>query len=122
MELVGRTAIVTGASKGIGYAIADHLMSHGADVVITARTRPELATAAARLTTAHATDKTRAIPVVADVSKSADVTAMFDQAIAELGSVRILVNNAGNSTLDLTENLPEDDFDTVIAHVQGLNG
>ncbi|GAA2996195.1 3-oxoacyl-[acyl-carrier-protein] reductase [Streptomyces lactacystinicus] len=120
MELVGDTAIVTGASKGIGYAIADRLMSRGADVVVTARNRSELTAAAARLTSAHADDGTRAVPVVADVSRSADMTALFDRAIAELGSVGILVNNAGTSTFDLTENLPEDDFDAVVAtHLKG---
>jgi NAD(P)-dependent dehydrogenase (short-subunit alcohol dehydrogenase family) len=120
MKLVGKTAIVTGASKGIGYAIADYLMTHGADVVITARNEAELTTAAKQLTEAHTEDKTKAIAVAADVSNAADITRLFDRAAEELGPIAILVNNAGNSTLDLVENLPEADFDAVIGtHLKG---
>ncbi|MFE7421061.1 SDR family NAD(P)-dependent oxidoreductase [Rhodococcus sp. NPDC057529] len=118
MKLVGTTAIVTGGSKGIGYTVADYLMAHGADVAITARNQGELSSAAAILTDRHV--GRRAIPIVADVSKSADVERLFDTTEAELGPVAIVVNNAGNSTLDTIVNLPEEDWDSVIStHLKG---
>jgi NAD(P)-dependent dehydrogenase (short-subunit alcohol dehydrogenase family) len=118
MELIGTTAIVTGASKGIGYTVADYLMAHGADVAITSRNQTELDAAAASLTAAH--EGRRALAIVADVSKSADIERLFDTAEAELGPLTIVVNNAGNSTLDTITNLPEADWDAVIAtHLKG---
>jgi 3-oxoacyl-[acyl-carrier protein] reductase len=117
MELVGKTAIVTGASKGIGYEVAAYLMRHGADVVITARGETELTKAAQELTEAH---DTKAIPVVCDVSDAASVANLFERATAELGEIAIVVNNAGNSTLETIDSLPEEDWDSVIAtHLKG---
>jgi len=118
LELVGTTAIVTGASKGIGYAIADLLMAHGADVAITSRHDEELKGAADALTAAH--PDRRALPVVADVGQADDIDTLFAATAAELGSAAIVVNNAGNSTLDLIENLPEHDWDSVLTtHLKG---
>jgi NAD(P)-dependent dehydrogenase (short-subunit alcohol dehydrogenase family) len=118
MELVGNVAIVTGGSKGIGYAVADHLMAHGADVVVTSRTESEVDAAAAALTAAH--EGRRAVPVAGDVAKADDVTRMFEVAESELGPVAIVVNNAGNSTLDLIADLPEGDWDAVVdTHLKG---
>lgn len=97
MELIGTTAIVTGASQGIGYTVADYLIAHGADVIITSRNQIELDAAGASLTAAH--DGRRALAIVADVSKSDDIDRLFDTAEAELGPITIVVNNAGNSTL-----------------------
>ncbi|WP_369192220.1 SDR family NAD(P)-dependent oxidoreductase [Streptomyces sp. R08] len=117
MELIGRTAIVTGASKGIGYEVAAYLMQHGADVVITARSEKELNDAADQLGKTYGT---RAVPVVCDVSDAASVNRLFEQAAAELGDISILVNNAGNSTVDIIENLSEADWDSVIGtHLKG---
>ncbi|WP_446041878.1 SDR family NAD(P)-dependent oxidoreductase [Streptomyces sp. SID1121] len=117
MELVGQTAIVTGASKGIGYEVAAYLMLHGADVVITARGEEELRTAAQQLSNTYGR---RAAYVVCDVSDSASVTRLFERASAELGDISILVNNAGNSTLDTIDNLSEADWDSVLGtHLKG---
>lgn len=118
MELVGNVAVVTGGSKGIGYSVADHLMAQGADVVISGRTENDLKAAAAALTDAH--DGRRAIGVVADAGKAADVDNLFETAEAEFGPVAIVVNNAGNSTLDLITNLSEEDWDAVVdTHLKG---
>jgi 3-oxoacyl-[acyl-carrier protein] reductase len=118
MELVGSTALVTGGSKGIGYAEADYLMTHGADVVITSRKHDEVTTAAAALTTAH--PGRRAIGVAADAGKAEDVRRVYDAAEAELGPIAIVVNNAGNSTLDTIVELSEDDWDVVVdTHMKG---
>ncbi|MFJ6088457.1 SDR family NAD(P)-dependent oxidoreductase [Streptomyces sp. NPDC092369] len=117
MNLIGTTAIVTGASKGIGYAVAAYLMQHGADVVVTARSEDALTSAAEELSATHGR---RAVPVVCDVSDATSVAHLFDRATAELGDIAILVNNAGNSTLDTIDNLAEADWDSVIdTHLKG---
>ncbi len=117
MELIANTAIVTGGSRGIGYGIADLFMEMGATVVITARGEEVLNKAAAELTSRHGT---RAVPVVCDVSRSDDVARLFETATAELGDIGIVVNNAGNSTLDRIANMPEGDWDSVLGtHLKG---
>jgi NAD(P)-dependent dehydrogenase (short-subunit alcohol dehydrogenase family) len=118
LRLVGDVAIVTGGSKGIGYAVADYLMRHGADVVITARNEAELDAAATALERSN--PARRAIPVRADATSAADVARVYDVAESKLGAVAIVVNNAGNSTLDTIMNLPEEDWDSVLAtHLKG---
>jgi 3-oxoacyl-[acyl-carrier protein] reductase len=91
MVLQGRTAIVTGGSRGIGEAIAVKLAQQGARVVIAARTGAALAAASAR---ARETDVTL-IPVVADVSRAEDVARLVDAALRETGTIDVLVNCAG---------------------------
>src|SRR5262245_21890907 len=88
MNLDGRVAIVTGAGSGIGYAVAERLGQAGAAVCVGYLGYEEEAHAlAARLP--------RAIAGRADVSAAADVTAMVDRTVHELGGVDVLVNNAG---------------------------
>jgi len=90
--LQNQTALVTGASSGLGRSIAISLGHAGANVVINYFGHPEKAEAVAeevRLCGA------RAIIVAADVSKPDEVSAMFERAVAEFGRLDILVNNAG---------------------------
>lgn len=118
MQLAGHTAVVTGGSKGIGYAVADYLMRHGADVVISSRTRQEVEAAAADLTARHT--GRRALPVVADVAVAADVELMFDAAETELGPVAVVANVAGNYSLGEIADLSEADWNAVLAtHLNG---
>lgn len=81
-DLTGKKALVTGASKGIGFAAARLLREQGADVTVSARGEADLATAARELGARY---------VVADVGSAAGV----DQLLSEVGSVDILVSNAG---------------------------
>lgn len=91
-KLAGKVAVVTGASKGIGAAIALHLAEAGANVVVNyARSEAEAHKVAARINKAGV----RAIAVQADVSKEADVKKLFAETKAAFGRVDILVNNAG---------------------------
>ena len=90
--LAGQTAIVTGASSGIGRSVAIGLAAAGANVVVNYVGGADAAAAvAAEIERAGGT----AIPVRADVSQEAEVQAMFRAAIAAFGTVHILVNNAG---------------------------
>ena len=93
MELLkGQTALVTGANSGIGRAIAIALGRAGADVVINCVTAPE---EAAKVVDEIRQFGRRAMFVQADVSNEAEVQAMFARAVAEFGTLDILVSNAG---------------------------
>jgi NAD(P)-dependent dehydrogenase (short-subunit alcohol dehydrogenase family) len=90
-ELAGRTAIVTGASRGIGLAIAAALLESGASVVVTSRKRESADMAAATLGTE------RAAGYAAHAADEEAAAACIDFAIDRFGSVDILVNNAGTN-------------------------
>jgi glucose 1-dehydrogenase len=90
--LLGQKALVTGASSGIGRAIAQSLADAGADVVVNYASGKDKAL---ELVAELNAKGTRALAVKADVSDELQVQAMFKQAIAELGTLDILVNNAG---------------------------
>ena len=103
MELKGQVAIVTGAGRGIGRAVAMELARQGADIVIA-----ELDQAGAKRTAEEVGALgRRAVATPTDVTSRADLRAMVDRARAELGRIDILVNNAGiyraAATLDVTE-------------------
>jgi NAD(P)-dependent dehydrogenase (short-subunit alcohol dehydrogenase family) len=92
-DLTGRTAFVTGASRGIGKVIAIALAQAGADVALAARSEEGLAVAAAEITALGR----KAFVLPLDVTKQADVNAAVDEAIRLLGQLDIVVNNAGGS-------------------------
>ncbi len=91
MRLDGQIAIVTGAGRGIGRAIALTFARAGADVVLVSRTADELAVVAAEVGEVGG----MAMPIVADVSVEEDVGRVITQVIETLGRIDILVNNAG---------------------------
>jgi glucose 1-dehydrogenase len=91
-SLGGQKALVTGASSGIGRAIAVALAEAGADVVVNFIGPPD---AANEVVSAIRKIGVKAIPIPADISQEGQVQTMFKNAIEELGTVDILVNNAG---------------------------
>jgi NAD(P)-dependent dehydrogenase (short-subunit alcohol dehydrogenase family) len=91
LQLKDKRAIVTGASRGIGKAIARALAEEGVDVVIAARSLEPLQAAAAEL--AEATGR-KIVAVTADTGDDASIKALVQAAVRELGGVDILVNNA----------------------------
>jgi NADP-dependent 3-hydroxy acid dehydrogenase YdfG len=91
VELRGKVAVVTGSTKGIGYAIAEALARAGADVVVSARNESEVRDAAVRL---ESVGPGRTAGVACDVRRHDDVKRLIGAAV-ELGGVDILVNNAG---------------------------
>jgi NAD(P)-dependent dehydrogenase (short-subunit alcohol dehydrogenase family) len=94
LELAGKTAIVTGGSRGIGKAIARELAAEGVDVAVVARAIDDLKASAAEL--AEATGR-RIVPLVADTGDDASIKAMVNQAASELGHLDILVNCAAQA-------------------------
>ncbi|HEX3953661.1 MAG TPA: SDR family NAD(P)-dependent oxidoreductase [Stellaceae bacterium] len=107
LKLTGKTALVTGASVGIGRAIAHVLAQEGVDVAICARRQEPLERAAAEI----ADDTGRNIvPIAADLTKPDDAENFVRQAHAALGRIDILVNNAGSSPGGVIEFLSEEDW------------
>jgi 3-oxoacyl-[acyl-carrier protein] reductase len=91
-KLTGKVAVVTGASKGIGASIAEHLAAEGASVVVNYASSK----AGADVVVKHITEKGgKAIAVQADVSKPQDITRLFAETKKAYGKLDILVNNAG---------------------------
>src|SRR5690348_10803089 len=91
-RLKGQSAIVTGASSGIGTAVAIALANEGAKVVVNYSHSEK---AAFEIVRGIEKDGGEAIAIKADVSREGDVKDMFKEAIASFGTVDILVNNAG---------------------------
>jgi 3-oxoacyl-[acyl-carrier protein] reductase len=91
-KLKGKVAVVTGASKGIGASIAQHLAAEGAAVVVNYASSKE---GADRVVADIVKGGGKAVAVQADVSKQGDITRLFAESKKTLGTVDILVNNAG---------------------------
>lgn len=91
-DLTGKTAIVTGGSKGLGLAMAAGLASAGADVALVSRNEAEAKAAAEQIARDHGK---RAIGLKADVTEPAEVEAMVARVLGEFKKVDILINNAG---------------------------
>ena len=111
MKLKGKNAVVTGASRGIGRAIAESLAAEGATVVAIYRGSRD---AALEMEKVAAEKGHRIIPRQADVADAAQITELFDGLEKELGQIDILVNNAGVIHDDLFVRLEEKDWDKVL--------
>lgn len=94
VSLTGRSAVITGASKGLGLAMATEFAAAGADVAILARRPQVLEEARAHI---GRTAKGRVVGVPCDVSKAEQCGSAFDAAMGAFGKIDILVNNAGTS-------------------------
>jgi 3-oxoacyl-[acyl-carrier protein] reductase len=111
-DLNGHTALVTGASRGIGAAIAMALAEAGAAVAVNYRERADEADAVVAKIREFGG---RATGIAADVSRAADVAKMVDLAGSVLGTIDILINNAGLAIVRSIDDLTESDFDLTIA-------
>lgn len=113
-SLDGKVAVVTGGSTGIGLGIAKRFVSEGASVVITGRRPAELGAAVHEIGAG-------ASAVRADVSRLADLDALFDQVKARHGHIDILVANAGGGELAALCDITEQHFDnTFNINVKGV--
>jgi len=110
-DLTGKTALVTGGSKGIGEAIALTLAQAGADVMISARTRSDLENAAARIAK---TSTSKIFTQQADMTSRDEADALIDAAVTKLGKVDILINNAGTNIPEELHELNDNSWDTMI--------
>jgi NAD(P)-dependent dehydrogenase (short-subunit alcohol dehydrogenase family) len=109
-ELEGRVAVVTGSSSGLGRGIAEKLASAGAKVVLAARRRDALDQVAADIKR----DGGAALAIPTDVTKEADVVALFKKTRDAFGRVDILVNNAGVPNFKPTEEMSLADWQAIV--------
>lgn len=107
-SLAGKAALVTGANTGIGQAIAVALAQAGADVALAGRSEPD-----ETLALIAATGR-KAVSIMADLSTTEPVGRVIDEAVASLGRIDVLVNNAGIIRRDDLLQFSEDDWDAVI--------
>ena len=109
MQLTNKNVFVTGSSRGIGLAIAHKFAKLGANVVLNSR-----GAISEELLAEFSNYGVKVVPISGDVSDFADAKRMVDQAITELGSVDVLVNNAGITQDTLMLKMTEEDFEKVI--------
>ena len=107
LGLTGKVALVTGASKGIGKAVAMGLAREGCGVAICARGEALLQQTSGEIQ--HLTGS-KVVPIVADLTRMEDVTRMVEGAVRHFGRIDILVNNAGSAPGGVLENLREEDW------------
>ncbi len=115
-KLDGKTALITGASAGMGLATAHLFAEEGANVVLLGRSQERLQAAADNI-------GEQALPVVANVDSSAEMAAAFDAAVDRFGQLDIVFNNAGDGNAAPThmDELSEEYFDYCVAvHLKGV--
>ena len=108
--LAGKVALVTGANRGIGLAIANRLASLGASLSLTARDGNRLDAVSAELRK-HQTPVTT---IAADLTRPDDITSLVPKTEKALGPIEILVNNAGVGTFSPVQDASEADWDTIL--------
>lgn len=108
LALKGKRVLVTAASQGLGYAIANGYAAEGAQVVVCSRDLEKTSRAVAQIQSA--TGNQQVFGYACDVSRPTDIEALFDRVEAEHGTVEILVNNAGGPVSGRFESLAESDW------------
>ena len=109
--LAGKTIVVTGGGSGLGKSMTTYFLELGANVAITSRNMEKLEKVAKEL---EEQTGGRCLPLQCDVRHYDQVEAMRDKAVAEFGSVDILLNNAAGNFISPTERLSANAFDTII--------
>jgi NAD(P)-dependent dehydrogenase (short-subunit alcohol dehydrogenase family) len=116
-DLTGKVAVVTGASMGIGYGLAQALAHYGAKVVVTARSETELH----KLTGEIAKEGGESISLKLDVRSVPDIQAVMDEVVRRYGRIDILVNNAGLGANHPAVDVTEEDWDSMMdVNLKGL--
>ena len=117
-ELEGRVALVTGASRGIGLAIARRFAAAGAHVAIVARSLDTSSTFPGTLAeTVRLIEEAggKAFPVRADITQAADRARLIEEVQASLGPIDVLVNNAGTASYSPAADLSPEEYDYTVA-------
>ncbi len=109
-DLKNKTALVTGAGKGIGKAIALALAKEGVNVILVARTQEEIDSVAAKVRSL----RVKALAITADVADINSVNAAEEKALSEFGAIDILINNAGIASFGKFLELEPTDWERII--------
>lgn len=113
--LENKVALITGATAGIGKAIAEIFSQHGAHVIIIGTNKERAEEALAQVLAIRKNNQQKACYYLLDVSNKSQVEEVISKILQEFGSVDILVNNAGIARDNLLMKMSEEDFDRVIA-------
>lgn len=109
-DLTGKSAVITGGSKGLGAAMAAGLASAGADVLVTSRHEEEAVASAEEIANDFGH---KAVGIQADVADADEVQSMVDRAMSEFGKIDILINNAGINIRGPIDELSYEEFQQV---------
>lgn len=109
-DLTGRVALVTGATKGLGYGMVMGLAQAGADIIVVSRTSVDCEKVAKEI---EAMGR-RALPIPADVSTVSGIEKLVSRAIKEMGKIDILVNNAGRGITRKAVEVTEEEWDATL--------
>jgi 3-oxoacyl-[acyl-carrier protein] reductase len=109
-DLKNKNALITGAGKGIGKAIALALAKEGVNIILVARTQEEIDSVAAKVRSL----RVKALAITADVADISSVNAAVEKALAEFGSIDILINNAGIAAFGKFLELEPKDWERII--------
>lgn len=109
-DLKNKNALITGAGKGIGKAIALALAKEGVNVILVARTQEEIDSVAAKVRSL----RVKALAITADVADINSVNAAVEKALAEFGTIDILINNAGIAAFGKFLELEPTDWERII--------
>ena len=109
-DLKNKNALITGAGKGIGKAIALALAKEGVNIILVARTQEEIDSVAAKVRSL----RVKALAITADVADINSVNAAVEKALAEFGTIDILINNAGIATFGKFLELEPTDWERII--------
>ncbi len=112
MRLENKVAIVTGSSRGIGFAIADAFLAEGAKVAVCGSNRESAEKAAEKLKAKY--PSTSILPIGVDMTSSESIKEMVDATFGIWGKIDILVNNAGVTSTMRIFDMTDEDFDSVI--------
>lgn len=108
--LAGKTAVITGSTRGIGRGIAAAMAEAGARVVVISRSAEDCRRVAGEL----AADGRDALGIAADVTRRQDIDSLIDKVLHQYGRIDILVNNAGTAITKRAEDILEEEWDKVI--------
>jgi len=109
-DLKNKNALITGAGKGIGKAIALALAKEGVNIILVARTQEEIDSVAAKVRSL----RVKALAITADVTDINSVNAAVEKALAEFGTIDILINNAGIAAFGKFLELEPTDWERII--------
>jgi 3-oxoacyl-[acyl-carrier protein] reductase len=109
-DLKNKNALITGAGKGIGKAIALALAKEGVNIILVARTQEEIDSVAAKVRSL----RVKALAITADVADINSVNSAVEKALAEFGTIDILINNAGIATFGKFLELEPTDWERII--------
>jgi len=110
-SLEGKSAVITGGTKGLGKGIAEAFAENGASTIIVSRNQADCDAVSAGIRENYGT---KSFGIAADLTKSEDISNLVAKSIEALGSIDILVNNAGSARAKNAEELTEEDWDFVL--------